>query len=185
MSSLSFTWKKKSAFKKNNPLFEESSSDEQMDTDGQNISVSGLLEKALNAVNNGNIGKSILLFSDILSHPQSNIDDKCKSHDMIAQLLLDQNQITRAIEHCNSGLELSKNYYFLYQTLARCQRNIGELDVAISNFEKALDLDPSNSELQSDISECKELIEKCKPKDKSVEITNREIVLTNPRYNVK
>merc|ERR1712168_132636 len=125
-----------------------------------------LLDSAYRDIDNGNQSHAINTFNEIIRHPASDYVIKAKCHDMIAQLLSGTTQIARALSHIKKAQQISKSdqeFPYLYQTLGRIQRNIGEIDLAIENFTKFKQLDPTDLEVDHDITECQQLLTKFEP----------------------
>merc|ERR1711879_119932 len=141
---------------------EESSSDSDDDFKKQfPFSPQELENQAINAIQQGNASIALNKFTQLISHPDSDSILKSKAHDMVAQILMDLNQLTRAIAHCEQAIALEgESYAWLHQTLGRAQRNLGELSAAKLSFEKACAMDGNEEEYKSDLAEVTELIEK-------------------------
>lgn len=147
-----------------------------------------LIEMAYTLVDNNKFGPAIHKFNQVIEHPHTSLDLKCKCHDMVAQLLTQNGQVARAIQFCEAGIELIKDpdnngdkddmtesnqnlksplKALLYQTMARAQRNLGELSISLINFKKSKEYDEFNIELNEEldleIQEIENMIEKQKP----------------------
>ena len=171
------TYKRTNRLKKTNlPCFQEnnfSDSDEDPETKFfKENSPTDLLNIAYTYIDKGEKGQAITKFDQILSHPQSNYIIKCKVHDMIAQVLISSsnNQLARAIKHCEIGIKLAQHeseFPYLYQTLARAQRNLGELNLSLQTYRKVKEIDPNdielNEEIDLEILEIENILEKLKP----------------------
>lgn len=80
-------------------------------------------------------------------------------YEMKAQALLALNQPLSAIKCVEEALLLKSDWSLGLQTLGRCQRDIGELQLAFNSFSKALEIDPTNEEIKKEKLEVKRLLE--------------------------
>ena len=176
-------------------IINSSDSEDELVTFHKNNDPNTLLDVAYDLVDKNEIGRAIHKFNQVIEHPQTLLDLKCKCHDMVAQLLIQTGQISRAIQSCEVGLELLKEKNpeeensienekddmkdsdkpitknpmkaLLYQTMARGQRNLGELSLALINFKKSKEFDEYNielvEELDLEILEIENMIKNQKP----------------------
>lgn len=80
--------------------------------------------------------------------------------DMKAQALLQLHEWIPAIQTCQLAIQTKKNWWPIYQTLGRAQLGLGEVYLALRNFQIAFHLKPSEEELWTeDILWAKHLID--------------------------
>lgn len=149
------------------------SSEDELEIFHKKYTPENLLDQAYASIDSGHTSAAINKFTQILNHPQCNYMLKCKVHDMLAQNLIGLNQLSRAIQHAELGIKISQEnsqiseFPYLYQTLARAQRNLGELNLSKINLQKAKEADPNDvalhEELDLEILEIDNLMKKLTP----------------------
>lgn len=77
---------------------------------------------------------------------------------MRAQCLLALNHPFAAVRAADLAAELSPCWAVAHLTLARCQRELGEVALAVASYSAAVDLDPHCRECAAELSEAKELL---------------------------
>lgn len=66
---------------------------------------------------------------------------------MKAQALIDLNELYPAVTVAKRAVACNRRWWISHQTLGRALLNIGEINEAIINFQKAIHLHPDDSEL--------------------------------------
>jgi tetratricopeptide (TPR) repeat protein len=105
-----------------------------------------LTEEGCSFAETGNFGTALKIWNTI--KPCSFI-----IHEMKAQAYLNIDSLISAAKEAAMAIELNPSWSCGYHTLARVQREMGELDLSIENYKCAKSIDPSNAEI------CDELIE--------------------------
>lgn len=72
-------------------------------------------------------------------------------HELKAQAFIELDMIVAAVQSAEMAVELSPNWVDGLQTLARCQRELGELEISLKTYLKALSLTTSESNLKEEL----------------------------------
>lgn len=81
-----------------------------------------------------------------------------KIHESIAQILLELGEFFEAIKEATKSIEIAPEWGDGFITLARSQRNYGEIDLALKSFEKGLSFIENKDEYIEELQEIKDLI---------------------------
>eukprot|EP01031_Cornospumella_fuschlensis_P024435 gene24435-29535_t len=79
-------------------------------------------------------------------------------HELKAQGYLALDRVSEALSSAEKAVELQPLWVEGLQCLARCQREIGEVELSLQVYRKALTLEPSNEELCSEAMEVESLV---------------------------
>ncbi|CAD5112273.1 DgyrCDS1502 [Dimorphilus gyrociliatus] len=97
-------------------------------------------------------------------------------HEMKAQAYMALGEVMPAIQSAEEAAKYKPNWYLAWQTLGRCQLNLGEVSMAIRSFSKALHLQPTSLELrEEDIKPTLELLKKFKKRELQKKIEERAL----------
>lgn len=81
-----------------------------------------------------------------------------KSLEMRAQVYLALDMLLPAVQSAEAAAHLNPSWSDCILTLARCQREIGELRLSLASYLKAVELDPLNEEINNELKEVKTLV---------------------------
>lgn len=98
-------------------------------------------EEAEKALKEGKIEESIVLYTKALEENPNHID--ILSDRGVAYLNLSKEK--ECFEDLNKALELQPDYAYRYACLAFAKKHFGDLDGAIIDYEKAIELDPEDT----------------------------------------
>lgn len=104
-------------------------------------------EKAHKALNNEDIVKAISLYNEALIESPNNCD--IISDRGVAYLHAKDEK--NCFTDLNRAIELQPNYSFRYACRAYAKKNFGDLDGAIEDYEKAVELDPDDAIAQNNL----------------------------------
>ena len=74
-----------------------------------------------------------------------------------AQVLMALDRDFEAVTASEAATRLAPDWSVAFWTLARARRQLGEPDTAVQAFDRALGLDPENTDLQREVHECRAL----------------------------
>eukprot|EP01040_Poterioochromonas_malhamensis_P020121 gene20121-23958_t len=95
----------------------------------------------------GNYDAAITSFRQALFLQPKNF----KVLEMLAQVYLETDQLLLALQAAEAAVQENERWKEGLQTLARCQREVGEVHLAQESFEKALRLDSESDELREEL----------------------------------
>lgn len=110
----------------------------------------------------GNYDAAITSFRQALFLQPKNF----KVLEMLAQVYLETDQLLLALQSAEAAVQENERWKEGLQTLARCQREVGEVHLAQESFEKALSLDPESDELREELIEIQALVTELEEKKK-------------------
>jgi tetratricopeptide (TPR) repeat protein len=110
----------------------------------------------------GNYDAAITSFRQALFLQPKNF----KVLEMLAQVYLETDQLLLALQAAEAAVQENERWKEGLQTLARCQREVGEVHLAQESFEKALRLDPESDELREELLEAQALVSELEEKKK-------------------
>lgn len=90
---------------------------------------------------------------------QMDLNDE-KLYEMKAQVLLELNELFPAISAAEQAVKLNPCWWLAHQTLGRAQLGVGEVHMALKCFSKAFHIQPSDEQLQEDITWANSLLQK-------------------------
>jgi len=70
-----------------------------------------------------------------------------KLYEMKAQALLHLNELLPALQAAQHVVDLNPRWWIAHQTLGRAHLNLGEVDMAVASFSKAVHLNPADEDL--------------------------------------
>ncbi|KAK8800864.1 hypothetical protein WA588_001695, partial [Blastocystis sp. NMH] len=117
-----------------------------------------ICEQGVQAAESGDMGKALSL----LSHAVVLNDKDYKTYEMIAQIHLLQDRPFGAVKYALKSVALKPDWCEGYITLARAQREMGEVDLSLDSYKKAISLldtaaSLNEKEKEEVRQECKEL----------------------------
>jgi tetratricopeptide (TPR) repeat protein len=102
----------------------------------------------------GNMGGALLKFKDALRiSPNSHI-----LHELMAQAYLAEDEFVEAQKFAKTATELCPTWSDGFLTLARTQREMGEIVNCMESYQRAVDIDPNNADALVEMEELKPIL---------------------------
>ena len=106
----------------------------------------------------GNMGGALLKFKDALKiSPNSHI-----VHELMAQAYLAEDEFVEAQKFAKTATELCPTWSDGFLTLARTQREMGEIVNCMESYQRAVDIDPNNADALVEMEELKPILTRYK-----------------------
>lgn len=99
-------------------------------------------------------------------------------HELLAQAYLNLDMLLPAVASATKAVELNPVWAEGVQTLARAQRELGELGMSLESYRNAVSLDPGNAEMLEEMKEVEELCAKL------TEIRRTKLEIANASANL-
>jgi tetratricopeptide (TPR) repeat protein len=112
-------------------------------------------DKGVQLAENGEMGKAISCFNEALRYEPEN----AIVHEMKAQAYMSEDMYLEAIKSAESAIFYHPEWAEGWLTLARSQRNFGEVELSASSFKKALEFDATNAEILSEFREMESVLQ--------------------------
>ena len=121
-----------------------------------NIDIITLKEKGCSLAQEGNMSAAISTFKHCISlNP-----DLFEIYEMLAQAYLSQEKFMLAVKSCEKAILLAPSWAPGYVTLARAQREMGEIRLSLQNFQRAKVLCPNDIELIEEVADMEGIVRK-------------------------
>jgi tetratricopeptide (TPR) repeat protein len=121
-------------------------------------------EKGAQAAELGEYQSALAYFQKSVYISQNNF----KALEMQAQVYLEVDEVFLALKSAEAAVSINPNWSIGLHTLARCQREMGEVSFSFESYKLASQLDPENEEIKTEIAEIEILVQQLEEKKKEL-----------------
>ena len=122
--------------------------------ESKDVKAKRLVQEGMDLAEKGRFWEAITRWDESLE----TVPNQAKIYEMKAQVLMELNEIFPAVDCALKAVSLDPQWAIAYQTLGRTQLDVGDIENALKNFQRAFHIDPLLPEIyREDICWCVEL----------------------------